>query len=94
MKPLSSVMAAGIRTPQTLSTLGLKAEHLLSRCMYTNPLIRAASMFSSIEGEGLNGVETGAVQKANLQAAALSPADKSMYLHACFRFWRRRFDLF
>ena len=71
---------------------GLTLEHLENKRLYTNASVRAAGMSSYNEAERVNGVETSAVQKANLQGTVFLPEDESLPSNEALSVRRRRFQ--
>jgi hypothetical protein len=71
---------------------GLTLEHLENKRLYTNASVRAAGMSSYNEAERINGAETCAAQKANLQGAVFLAEDESLPPNEALLVRRRRFQ--
>ena len=71
---------------------GLTLEHLENKLLYTNASVRAAGMSSYNEAERVNGAETCAAQKANLQGAVFLAEDESLPPNEALLVRRRRFQ--
>ena len=71
---------------------GLTLEHLENKLLYTNASVRAAGMSSYNEAERVNGAETCAAQKVNLQGAVFLAEDESLPPNEALSLRRRRFQ--
>ena len=71
---------------------GLTLEHLENKRLYTNASVRAAGMPSYNEAKRVNGAETCAAQKANLQGAVFLAEDESLPPNEALSVRRRWFQ--
>ena len=71
---------------------GLTLEHLENKLLYTNASVWAAGKSSYNEAEHINGAETCAAQKANLQGAVFLAEDESLPPNEALSVRRRQFQ--